>query len=111
MLIKGLSGPNEVIIPELMDHSTVSKKTADALSRPGECLIFSSPNARNFKQMTGRNGLLRFVCPNWTLAELKLLEHGYGDRSPPEEVESLFERFGGSPRAVIANVLDIASIQ
>jgi hypothetical protein len=61
--------------------------------------------------MTGRNGLLRFVCPNWNLEEFKLLEHGYGDRSPPEEVESLFERFGGSPRAVIANVLVIASIQ
>eukprot|EP00981_Chlorochromonas_danica_P010955 scaffold3556_cov254-Ochromonas_danica.AAC.1 len=80
-------------------------------SFPCECLIFSSPNAGNFKQVAGNSGLVRFVCPNWTVEELKLLEHGYGDRFPPQEVESRFERFGGSPRAVVANETSISETQ
>eukprot|EP01031_Cornospumella_fuschlensis_P029571 gene29571-35696_t len=80
-------------------------------SFPCECIIFSSPDAGNFKQVAGNSGLVRFVCPNWTVEELQLLEHGYGDRFPPEEVENRFERFGGYPRAVVANETSISESQ
>jgi hypothetical protein len=102
------SGPNVGDIPELMVRDTVliydaARGTQDALtSFPCEYLIFSSPNAGNFKQVADNNGLVRFVCPNWTVEELKMLEHGYGDRFLPQDIESRLERLGGFPPAVVA---------
>jgi hypothetical protein len=111
------SGPNVGDIPELMVRDTVliydaARGTQDALtSFPCEYLIFSSPNAGNFKQVADNNGLVRFVCPNWTVEELKMLEHGYGDRFLPQDIESRLERFGGFPRAVVANDGNISETQ
>jgi hypothetical protein len=117
VLIQPINSPNVGDIPELMVRETVliydaARGTQDPLtSFPCESLIFSSPNAGNFKQVAGNNGLVRFVCPNWTVEELKMLEHGYGDRFLPQEIESRFERFGGSPRAVVANDPNISETQ
>lgn len=117
VLIGKITSPNDVDIPELKVRDTVLiydavRGAQEPLAAfPCVCLIFSSPNAGNFKQVAGNSGLVRFVCPNWTVEELKLLEHGYGDRFPPEEVESRFERFGGSPRAVVANETSISETQ
>lgn len=101
VVIRGIASPNEIDIPELMVRDTVLiydavRGAQDPLTNfPCKCLIFSSPNAGNFKQVAGNSGLVRFVCPNWTVEELKLLEHGYGDRFNVKEVESRFELFGG----------------
>ena len=117
VLIERLTSPNVVDIPALKLRDTVliydaARGAQDILSSfPCECLIFASPNAGNFKQAARNSGLVRFICPNWTVKELQLLEHGYGDRYPPEEVESRFERFGGSPRAVVANETSISETQ
>jgi hypothetical protein len=73
-----------------------------------EILIFSSPNAGNFKQVADNNGLLRFVCPSWKTAELIALEHGYGDRQTEDQVVSRCSNSGGNPRAVVANPLELA---
>lgn len=109
MLIESLASPNVAAIPELKQRDTVliydasRGGTQEPLTCfPCECLIFASSNAGNFKQVARNNGLVRFICPNWTVEELKLLEHGYGDRDSPEEIARRFERFGGSPRAVVA---------
>jgi len=75
---------------------------------PCECLIFSSPGAGNFNHAAESNGLVRFICPSCTLEELQLLDHGYGGRWSSEVVESLFERFGGSPRAVVVHATSIS---
>jgi hypothetical protein len=112
--IEAIESPNVFDIPELLQHSTVliydavrgTKASLTVL--PCEIFIFASPNAGNFKQSAENSSLERFVCPNWTKIELKALAHGYGDRIPPEEVEKRFERFGGSPRAVVANSLEIS---
>jgi len=117
VMIRGIASPNENDIPELMVRDTVLIYDAvrgpqePLTGFPCECLIFSSPNAGNFKQVAGNSGLVRFVCANWSVEELQQLEHGYGDRVRPEEVESRFERFGGSPRAVVANEPNIAETQ
>jgi hypothetical protein len=114
IVIRAVSNINETLIPELMLPSTVliydaSRGQQQPLGGyPCEILIFSSPNAGNFKQTADNNALLFFVCPNWTVDELKLLEHGYGDRHSPEEIEKLFKRFGGIPRAVVANTGTVA---
>jgi hypothetical protein len=108
--IQGVVGLNVNVIPEVLAEDTVfiydAARGAQDLLRmlPCECIIFSSPNAGNFKHMASANGLVRFVCPNWTMEELQRLAHGSGDRFPPEEVETRFERCGGSPRAVVANI-------
>ena len=112
--IQCISSLNVIDIPELEQRSTVL--IYDAVRGPQtslggfpcEILIYATPNAGNFKRVADNNGLERFVCPNWTKIELKALEHGYGDRITPEEVESRFERFGGSPRAVVANTSNIS---
>lgn len=112
--IESIGSPNVIDMPELLQRNTVLIYDAVRGSQtpligfPCEFLIFSSPNAGNFKQAADNNGLVRFICPNWTINELKLLEHGYGDRIPPGEVEKRFERFGGSPRAVVANTPSIS---
>lgn len=105
MAVKG--GPNAVDIPELLESDTlliydamVGSKDVLRIFRC-DYLIFSSPNAGNYKHVA-RCGLLRFICPNWTVDELKQLEQGYGDRLPSSEVERRFERFGGSPLSVIS---------
>jgi hypothetical protein len=109
VIIPSISSPNEIAIPELLKKSTVliydavRGAQAPMAGFPCEILIFSSPNAGNFKQLVDNNGLERFVCPNWTKDELRQLAHGYGDLIPPHEVDRRFERFGGSPRAVVAN--------
>ena len=114
VLIESLTSPNVGDIPELMVRDTVLIYDAMRGAQgsltcfPCEYIIFSSPNVGNLKNVAGNHGLVRFVCPNWTLEELQLLEHGSGDRFPPEEVESVFERFGGSPRAVVANDTSIS---
>lgn len=106
--IESVSSPNVVGIPELMMRETVlifdaARGSQDILSAfPCEMWIFASPNAGNFKQVAESNSLEFIVCPNWTLEELKLLEHGYGDRVGPDDVEKRFEKFGGLPRAVVA---------
>eukprot|EP01033_Poteriospumella_lacustris_P018018 gene18018-12918_t len=100
-------GPNSTDIPELRKEETLLIYDAmvgsadELLIFRCEYLIFSSPNAGNYKQ-AARSGLLRFICPNWTKEELKELEHGYGDRFPSGEVESRFEQYGGHPRLVVA---------
>mmetsp|Transcript_10110 Transcript_10110/g.13877 ORF Transcript_10110/g.13877 Transcript_10110/m.13877 type:complete len:528 (+) Transcript_10110:111-1694(+) len=117
VLIRGIASPDEIDIPELMVRDTVLiydavRGTRDSLTCfPCEYLIFSSPSAGNFKHVAGTNGLVTFVCPKWTVEELQVLAHGYGDRIPPEEVLSRFERFGGSPRAVVANETSISETQ
>ena len=117
VLIESVTSPTVGDIPELKVRDTVLIYDAgigalDSLaSFPCEYLIFASPNAGNFKQVATTRGLVRFVCPNWTVEELQLLEHGYGDRFPPEEVENRFERFGGSPRAVVANAMRVSEPQ
>ncbi len=115
--IKGMGGgPNEIDLPELEKEETLLIYDAMAGSKhelsifPCEYLIFSSPNAGNYKQ-AARSGLLRFICPNWTKEELKELEHGYGDRFPSEEVESRFEHYGGNPRLVVAMDTDSSDDQ
>lgn len=115
--IEPINRPNVGDIPELANRDTVLifdavRGAQDYLPGfPCEYLIFSSPNAGNFRQVADNNALITFVCPNWTLEELKLLEHGYGDRFPPEEIERRYERFGGSPRAVVANDPQISETQ
>jgi hypothetical protein len=115
--IKDVSrGPNSTDIPELEEEETLLIYDAMAGSKDEllifrcEYLIFSSPNAGNYKQ-AARSGLLRFICPNWTKEELKELEHGYGDRFPSGEVESRFEQYGGSPRSVVAMDTDSSDDQ
>jgi hypothetical protein len=100
-------GPNLADIPELEEEETVliydtrvGSKDVLRIFRC-ECLIFSSPNACNYRQ-AARNGLLRFICPNWTMGELKELEHGYGDRFSSEKMESRFNQYGGCPLSVVA---------
>ncbi len=117
VLIEPLASPNVGDIPELRVRDTVliydaARGTqAPLASFRCEILIFSSPNAGNFKQMAVISALERFVCPNWTLEELQFLEHGYGDRYTPEEIKSRFERFGGFPRAVVVNPIRISETQ
>jgi hypothetical protein len=112
--IESISSPNAIAIPELLQRSTVLIYDAVRGAQtplpgfPCEIFIYASSNAGNFKQLADINGLERFVCPNWTKIELKALEHGYGDRIPPEEVERRFELYGGSPRAVVANPPNIS---
>ena len=56
-----------------------ARGSQDILSRfPCEIWIFASPNEGNFKQVAESNGVPFIICPNWTLEELKQLEHGYG---------------------------------
>lgn len=117
VLIKPVNAPDVGDIPELKVRGTVliydaSRGASDLLGGfPCEYLVFASPNAGNFRQVGGSIGLERFVCPNWTVRELKMLEHSYGDRFPPEEIERRFERFGGSPRAVVSNNSRISETQ
>lgn len=115
--IKDVSrGPNSTDIPELEEEETLLIYDAMAGSKDEllifrcEYLIFSPPNAGNLKQ-AARSGLLRFICPNWTVEELKQLEHGYGDRFPSGEVESRFEQHGGSPRFVVSLVVHSSAVQ
>ena len=115
--IKDVSrGPNSTDIPELELEETLLIYDAMAGSKDEllifrcEYLIFSSPNAGNYKQ-AARSGLLRFICPNWTVEELKELEHGYGDRFPSGEVESRFEQYGGSPRLVVSLDVNSSAVQ
>ena len=114
MRIESIVSPNVMDIPELLQRSIVLiydavRGTQTPMTGfPYEIFIYASPNAGNFKQLADNNGLERFVCSNWTKIELKALEHGYGDRITPEEVESRFERFGGSPRAVVVNPPNIS---
>jgi hypothetical protein len=117
VLIEGIGSPTQVVIPELLSRDTVLiydavRGAQDPLTCfPCECVIFSSFDVGNFKQVARNSGLVRFVCPNWTVEELQLLEHGYGDRFLPVEVESRFEIFGGSPRAVAVNETSISETQ
>jgi hypothetical protein len=117
VLIEGIGSPTQVVIPELLSRDTVMiydavRGAQDPLTCfPCECVSFSSPDVGNFKQVARNSGLVRFVCPKWTVEELQLLEHGYGDRFLPVEVESRFERFGGSPRAVVVNETGISETQ
>lgn len=117
VLIEPLSNPNVADIPELKARETVliydaARGAQDSLTGfPCEYLIFSSPNAGDFKRVATNNVLVTFVCPNWTVEELQMLEHGYGDQISSEEVVRRFERFGGSPRAVVVNPPDISETQ
>lgn len=101
VLIRGIACPDENLIPELMVRDTVliydaGRGAQESLTGfPCEYLIFSLPNAGNFKQIAGNNGLVRFVCLNWTLEELQLLEHGNGDRVTPKEVQRISTCCGG----------------
>jgi hypothetical protein len=114
VMLRGRETPNDDEIPELRDKDTVliydaSRGTHTSLpGLPCEILIFSSPNAGNFKQVADNNGLLRFVCPSWKTAELIALEHGYGDRQTEDQVVSRCSNSGGNPRAVVANPLELA---
>lgn len=109
VLIDNHSSPNAFDIPELMVRDTVliydaSRGTQEPLTCfPCEYLIFSAPDVGNYQYVARNHGLLKFVCPHWTVDELQLLEHGYGYRFPPQEFDSRIERFGGSPRAVVAS--------
>ena len=104
--IEALQGPNSTDIPELAEQENLLIYDASAGNTQElsifccEYFIFLSPNAGNYKQ-AARSGLLTFICPNWTKEELKELEHGYGDRYTPWEVESHFDRYGGYPRVVV----------
>lgn len=75
VLIDKITSPNDIDIPELKVRDTVliydaARGTQEPLAGfPCECLIFSSPNAGNFKQVAGNSSLVRFVCPNWTVEE------------------------------------------
>jgi hypothetical protein len=115
--IKTDTGPNVVDIPELMLRDTVliydaATGAQDILTQfPCECLIFSSSNAGKFKNVARSSGLVRFICPNWTVEELKALEHGYGDRRSPEEIERRFNRYGGFPLDVVTNVEIVSVVQ
>ena len=70
VLISKLTTPNDSDILELKLRDTVLMFDATGGAQeplggfPCECLIFSSPNAGNFKQVEGNNGLVRFVCPH-----------------------------------------------
>jgi hypothetical protein len=115
--IKDLSrGLNSADIPELEVEETLLIYDAMAGGTDQlpifrcEYLLFSSPNAGNYKQVA-RSGLLRFICPNWSKEELKELEHGYGDRFPAGEIESRFEQYGGSPRFVVSLDTNSSDVQ
>jgi len=115
--IRGMGGgPNKIDIPELNKEETLLIYDAMAGSKDEllifrcEYIIFSSPNAGNYKQ-AARSGLLRFICPSWSKEELKELEHGYGDRFPKGETENRFEQYGGSPRLVVAMDTDSSDEQ
>lgn len=117
VLIQPISNPNVGDIPELMARDTVliydaARGTQESLTCfPCEVLIFSSTYVGNFKNVASNSGLVRFICPNWSVKELQLLAKGYGNRGTAEEVERRFERFGGSPRAVVANEASVSETQ
>jgi hypothetical protein len=109
IMLRGRESPNDDEIPELMDKDTLliydaSKGAQTSLpGLPCEILIFSCPNAGKMVKVADNNGLLRFVCPSWTKAELIALEHGYGDRQSEEQVVQRCGNNGYNPRAVVAN--------
>jgi hypothetical protein len=108
--INGISAPNEVDIPELMNRTAVLMYDAVAgdgqaplVILPARYIIFASPNAGNCKQVERSKGLARMICPNWTINELQLLAARTSVPLSSEEIQLRYERFGGSPRLVIAN--------
>lgn len=106
---------NERDIPELQQRRTVLiydalRGALQPLLPAFSChiFVFASPTTYGVKTLEETNGLVRFVCPHWTPMELQALAHGYGNRVPPEEVAKRYRRFGGSPRAVVVNPLDVS---
>ena len=109
VVIQDIYRPSVAAMPELEQEDTVliydaaPGNTEPLLRYPCEYVIFASPNAGNFKHVARACGLYQFVCPSWSLQELKRLAQGYGDRGSAAKVEQWFQQCGGHPSAVVVN--------
>jgi hypothetical protein len=108
--IVDITSPNLTDIPELDARNTIL--IYDAVAGDGQkplaifpCsyYMFASPNAGNCKQVASAKGLVRLICPNWTVEMLMHLARRTGTEHTDGEVVRRFELFGGSPRLVVAH--------